>query len=1071
MKILGTKTFRAVVAAIGLGFCCVSLSAQRNTASIVGTVADPAGGIVASASVQLVSDETAQAYKTVSDGAGRFVLLEIPPGVYTLKVSEQGFKQYMQRNIVLNVGDRPALPVALEVGAISESVSVEAENAVIEPTQASIGAFIDNVNTHQLPLNGRQFLQLTLVLPGVSTAAGGQTTARGGGPRNIGVQGGGNRATNNTFVIDGVDSFGFRFKNTSLQPSVASVAEFKVLESPYDPQYGVVSGLTVNVITKSGTNEIHGEVFEFFRNDALDARNYFDDKKPPYHQNQYGGTAGFPIIKNKTFFFGSYEGLRVNQGLSSTSIVPTAQEAAGDFSQSLTPVIDPTTGEPFPGNGISSDRISPIASHFLTFFPAPNANGQGYNYLNAAPDTIKEYQVMSRIDHTLSSKWRVFGRYSIDDVNRFDPGSIPQFGTYGLMTVQDIALGATYLIGPNTIFDLHIGYNRENAVNRSQQVGKQTVASFGIKGLSLSNDPSIDGVPNVGILGCCGVGDTTYSPEGRVENSEQIIPNFLHTIGRHTLRVGATIWPVQLNRVSVSGTQRGAFSFTNLYTQAATGLPDFELGLVQQATLDTGRGHEDARTILQSDYVGDDFRVSPRLTLNAGLRYELAPAFVDKGNRLSTFIPEGAGRIVIANDPSNGFSGRKNRALYSAPLTRFLPRLEFAYDLGGKGKTVLRGGYGMFGNIAIFNSQFLSALNPPFVVTRTYQADPSANVNLPFADPFSINPLAGGLPGGLEVTSTFEQAYMQQWSLGVQRALASSLGLDIEYVANKGTHLDGLRYINQGALNGATNVAYYRPFQNFGTFLAADSFAYSNYNSLQVKLTRRFENGLTFIAGYTYSHSLDNSSGEGGGSGGQFITMDTTRPSVDYGSSDFDVRHRFTLSGVWDLPIGKGKALLGDHAGVLTALVSDWRVSWLWQAQTGFPFTIGQSGNQSGTFGGGERAQLLCPSSQAQGQRQRTSWFDKSCFGLSPLGTFGNSGRNMMRYAGQDNVDFSLVRSFPFAEKRYVEFRGELFNALNHTQFGLTGGVGTNVSAPASFGVYTAAQPSRVAQLALRIDY
>jgi hypothetical protein len=1045
--------------------------AQRNTASVFGTVVDPKGNVVSHANVELVGNETAQKFETVSDEGGRFTLLQIPPGRYSLNVSQSGFKQYSQRDLVLNVEDRPELNVNLELGATAESITVEADNPVIDPTQANVGALIDSVNTHELPLDGRQFLDLALVLPGVSTAAGGQTEARGGGPRNVGVQGAGNRATNNTFVIDGVDSFGFRFKNTSLRPSVASIDQFKVLESPYDPEYGVVSGLVVNIITKSGTNELHGEAFEFFRNDALNARNYFAATKPSYEQNQFGGTTGFPIRKDKTFFFGSYERLNLSAGASTTSIVPTAKEASGDFSNSSTAVIDPTTGLQFPGNVIPPNRISSIASQFLKFFPAPNASGQGYNYLNSMQQTTTEYQEVGRIDHAVSPKWRTFGRYSIDSTNLYQPGNLPLFGLNNDMAVQNVALGMTYTLSPNTILDMHIGYNRENALNISQQVGKQTVASFGITGLNLSDDPSVDGIPSAAIQGYTPVGDSGYSPEGRRENSEQFIPNFLHTAGRHTLRLGATIWPLQLNNVSVSGTQRGQFIATNLYTSAATGLPDFELGDLEQAVLDTGRGREDARSVLMSVYVGDDLRFSPRLTINAGLRYELSPAFVDKGNRISTFVPQGSGVIVVAGSPLNGFSGRANRALYDTPYLRFLPRLGFAYDLGGKGKTVLRGGYGMFGNIAIFNSQFLGALNPPFVVTRDYVADPSIGVDVQLSDPFAVNPLAGGLPGGLEFTSTFKQAYVQQWSLGIQRELTSSLGLDVEYVGNKGTHLDGLRTINQGGLNGTNNVAYYRPFQNFGGFLAADSFANSVYHSLQVKLTRNFSHGLTFISGYTYGHSLDTSPGEGMGSGGEYELQDTTNPRGDYGNSDFDIRHRFTLSGVWSLPFGPGKTILGEQSGILSRVVRDWRVSGIWQAQTGFPFTVSQDGDRSGTGAGNERADLLCTSSKAQGARNRTNWFDTSCFAQSSLGTFGSSGRNMMRYAGQDNVDFSLMRSFPFMEKRYVELRGELYNALNHTQFGTTGGVGADASAPGSFGIYTSAQPPRIAQVALRLVY
>jgi len=1043
--------------------------AQRNAASIFGTVTDASAAAIPRVSVRVTNENTGVISTATTNEVGNFTMLDLAPGSYTLTATAQGFKQWVQQHIVLNVDQRPQINVTLQVGDTSESVTVQAEIPLVDSTHANIGGVVDNVNTEELPLNGRQFLQLSLLLPGVSPNAGGQPTARGGGPRNVGVQLGGNRPTNNTYIIDGTDSFGFRFKNTSLRPSVASIQEFKVLNSPYDPQYGVVSGVTVNVVTKSGSNQLHGELFEFFRNDRLDARNFFDVNKPPYRQNQYGGSIGGPIRKDKTFFFGVYEGFKSRRGLTAGAQVPTPAQLSGDFSSDPNPIIDPLTNTPFPGNIIPSNRISEVAKRFIPFYPAPNSGRIAPNFINSASDRIDEYQYMARLDHSFSDKWKAFARYTISNVDRLTPSGIPRFGTINLMTVQNAVAGSTLVLGPASTLDIRVGFNREDALNGSEQVGKQKSASFGITGLAVT--PQIDGVPNIAIQGFSSVGDAGFSPEGRVENSEQFSVNFTRIVGRHTLRAGTTVWPTQLNRVFVSGNQRGAFSFTNIYARGTTGLPEFLLGLPQQAVRDLGIAREDARATLFNFYGADDFRVSPRLTISLGLRYELRQSFIDKGNHLSVFQPQGEGRFLISGEPANGLTGRANRALYPTPKKNFAPRIGIAYNLTADGKTVLRTGYGIFYNLAIFNSQFLAAINAPFVVSQTFQADPARGVVLHIENPFLADPRAGGLPGGLSITPWFRQGYMQQWSFGLQRQLAENLAFEVTYMANKGTSLDGLRILNQGALPGATNAAYIRQFPNFGTFTTADSFGDSIYHSMQTKLNRRFSTGATFTASYNYGHSIDNSSGEGGGSGGQFIIMNDRNARLDRGPSDFDVRHRFTLSGIYDLPFGHGRRFLNSWPGFVGKLLEGWQLSGIWQMQTGFPFNVVQSGNRTGTFGGAERANRLCDGSLARGERTRERWFDTSCFAPSPLGKFGNGGRGIMRYSGQNNLDFSIMKQTHIDETRYVEFRAEFFNLPNRASFGLTGGAGNNVSNPSTFGVYTSAQDPRIIQFGLKLIY
>ncbi|MDQ2945117.1 MAG: hypothetical protein M3Y27_04115 [Acidobacteriota bacterium] len=441
---------------------------------------------------------------------------------------------------------------------------------------------------------------------------------------------------------------------------------------------------------------------------------------------------------------------------------------------------------------------------------------EGYAVTNSvapASGRVNNDQFVFRGDHTFSDQWKLFARYSYSNVDTFTPSAIPGFAGTASMGVQDAALGSTYIFGPKTFFDVRLGYNRENAINSSQQIGIGNIAQFGIPGVAVT--PLIDGIPSVSVTGFSGIGDLTNAPEGRVENSEQIQANFSHIVGRHTLKVGGNIWLVQLNRIILSAYDRGVYSFTNAYTGASTGLPDFLLGMMLSSNRQEGFIREDAVTTMYNFYGGDDFRINRRLTISLGLRYELRPAYVDKHNHIATWLPQNGGRFVVAGDPNNGFTGRA----------------------------------------------------------------------------------------------------------------------EVTYLGNKGTSLDGVRRLNQGALPSGVNPAYYRPDPNFGLFTVMDSFGDSNYESLQSKLTRRFPQGMTSIAGYTYGHAIDNANGEGGGSGSSLFAQDTNNLRAERGNSDYDVRHRFTLAAVYELPFGPDKRFQSDAKGIVGKMIGGWEATAIYQAR------------------------------------------------------------------------------------------------------------------------------------------
>src|SRR5262245_12718986 len=469
--------------------------AQRNAASIFGAVTDPTGAAVAAAAIRVTNQDTGVSVEVTSDQLGNFLVPDLAPGTYSLTASAPGFKQFVQTKLVLNVDQRPQIRIPLQIGDTRESITVQAEAALLESTHANIGGVIETVNAEQLPLNGRQFLPLALLLPGVAPANGGQTVGRNGGPRNTGVNMGGNRPTNNTYLIDGVDSFGFQWKNTSIRPSIASIQEFKVLNSPYDPQYGVVSGVTVNVITKGGTNQLHGELFEFLRNDKLDSRNFFDIRKPAYRHNQYGGAIGGPIRKDRTFFFGAYEGFKSRRGASAGAVVPTPAQLAGNFSTDARVLNDPASNAPFPGNIIPQARFSEVSKRFLKYYPAPNTAVTAPNFINSLPDVLDEYQYVAKLDHSFSNSFKLFGRYTISNADRNTPGTLPAFGFVNKMFVQNAAVGASYIFGPKTFMDVRLGFNREDVFGSSEQVGRVKSSSFGIANLDVPT--VVDGVPDI----------------------------------------------------------------------------------------------------------------------------------------------------------------------------------------------------------------------------------------------------------------------------------------------------------------------------------------------------------------------------------------------------------------------------------------------------------------------------------------------------------------------------------------------------------------------------------------------
>ena len=812
---------------------------QRITGSILGTVTDPSGAVMPRVNVTVTNVETSLKQTTETNERGYFEIPYLPLGEYTVIAELSGFKTAEIRAVVLRVETQRRVDIKMEVGEVTQRVEVEAASPLLNTEDSTIGSVVEHSSIVGLPLNERRFNLLATLAPGTSTTMG--TGGHAGGawanPMSTPFHAGGRNA-NNAFLIDGIETRGFQAGNVSVLPSVDAVREFKMIQSTYSAEYGVLGNAQINLTTQSGTNDFSGVLFEFIRNDVLDARNFFDVANPPaFRRNQFGGTIRGPIVKNRTFFSANYEGLRRRRGASATGTVPTTRMKNGDFSEWLdlptpVPIIDPTTGQPFPGNIIPQTRIHSVAKKVLPYYPNPNLPGLARNYI--ASDSLRqdEDSITTRVDHEFSQKDRLFVRYTMNTVDRLDPiggGTIiPGFGEKVDYRSQNIALNQTHVFNPMLLNELRYGYNREKNVATSPSFKEGTTASFGIPGAN--PPPEIDGVPLFQVLGLPSVGDRLYAPVQRFENVHQITDNLTIIRGSHTFKTGGDIRRIGINNDRSENRHRGYYIFQNVYAKGQSGLPELLLGIPTQSERALGETRADARSTFFSFYFNDDWKVTPHLTLNLGIRYEYRQPWIDERDTMATFttgakVPGSvfpAGKLVSANTPEAeqaGFTGRAKRALYFPDKNNWGPRFGFAWRPLGDNKTTVRGGYGIFYNLAIYNNQFLLSFVPPHFVQERYFAD-VITPTLSMDNPFPASSISTAPQRGLGMANNFVDGYIQQWSFSVQRQITNDFALDVAYAGNKGTHLDALRWLN-AALPGTGDIQARRPFPLWGTFLIA----------------------------------------------------------------------------------------------------------------------------------------------------------------------------------------------------------------------------------------------------------
>ncbi|HYO81037.1 MAG TPA: TonB-dependent receptor [Bryobacteraceae bacterium] len=1096
------------------------LQAQFETATLTGVVLDPAGGLVPNATVKVSNVATNVEATALSDADGRYTFGALRPGSYQLTATAPGFKQYSSSGLVLQVAQSARVDVQLSVGAVSERVEVTAVTPVLETETAARGAVIDQTKIVGLPLNGRDYNQLALLSPGVLPPTPRLQSVGFRGAFNVN----GNRAFNNAFQLDGVDntsySNSFRGLNVQVvQPSVEALQEFKIQTNAYSAEYGRSSGALINAVTRSGSNNLHGSLYEFHRNDDLDAANFFANRnglqKPFRLRNQFGAAAGGRIVKDRTFFFADYEGLRDRAGVVRLSSVPNPIWRQGIFATPIHNPLNPgDTGQDFripampgcnDGNGncwrIPENLIDPVGRRIMAVAPDPNtvSSTLDNNYVSVPVTRNNTNQFDVRLDQTLTEHVTVFGRYSFVDTALVQPAPRPglaegstndTFGTADLRS-QGIAAGLTWVLTPTLLSETRFGHARGDYYQLPPNFGSGCPEQLvGLRGAP-ADESICGGLPVINFPGGTlrRLGRTTSVPQFQTPRSNNFRESLSMNKGAHSVRFGGEVLLVETGIRDVSSLL-GNFDFSGRFTGVnarwENAIADLLLGFPSRYQQDSNTTF-DIYQRMYFGYLQDDWKITRNLSLNVGIRYEFATPARERNLQWANFDPA-LGAYAQATEGS-----LRDQALVEPDRNNWAPR--FGFSWAPLSKTVVRGGYGIFYNHSNrMGREGLLGFNPPFIVLRDLNIAGSNTLKATDA-PFRLQ---DGIPAGLVDINRVDLAtvarraqdpyqrtsYVQQYNFGIQHEIAPALVLDVAYVGNRGLKLPAFRNLNpfgysfnaQGA--PVVGVRALNPVGLRGDIQYLENIGISNYNSLQARLERRFTQGLTFLASYTWGRALtdavDHLSTSGVGNGvdvGAFREpQNPANRRAEYGPAEFDVTHRFVASGVWQVPFGR------NWARTARLLFAEWEFSPIFTAQTGLALTANQP--QIVNIGGERRSRpnRLADGNLPSDQRTVDRWFDTSAFvptsatpgavGFVPNTVFGNSGVGILRGPGYVNLDFNLAKNFPITERFTAQLRGEFFNALNHTNFGVPG-----VTTGAGFGQIVSAYDARIVQFALKLRF
>ena len=1083
--------------------CCFALlirlaataGAQEVTGTIQGTVTDQTNAVVPGVTVTARNVDTGRTQEAISTATGQYAIPLLQSGMYEVTFALSGFQSVTRRGIELHVNDRLEINGRLGVTGVSETVEVRAESPVVQTQTSEISTLINNTQVLQMPLNGRNIVQLVAMQPGVSSTLGSQIFVGLGNLTNVFVNG--NRASQNNWMIDGADNNDVG-SNLALinYVNVDAVGEVKILRSNYSAEFGRSGGGQVNVVTKSGTNRFSGSAFEFLRDDRFDAINFFstldfdgDGKRDPapldYHN--FGGTIGGPIVRNKLFFFWGQEFRRIEQvrggGITRTR-VPSLLQRAGNFSESSTPIIDPTTGVAFEGNRIPDERIDPLAKALLSRFPAPNSDAStgNLNFSAATPQVRDFREELVRVDYQLGRNHLVYGRFIHDSIPSEEPfGEV--FGTNnaafpGIANTKTNNPGRSFVGTWNWI--LAGNMTNEASYNYSRGAIISEITGQAQRDVDISK--VFTGNPGDEVLPGINFGTTTYGgwnffgPYDNTYGSHRIKDTLSLNRGNHSMKTGLLLsWEFK-NENAASGTN-GAFVFPGTSSSAfqSTGdaFADFLLGRASSYTETNIDIASHLRFQMYEAFAQDDWRVRPNLTLNLGVRWSAIVQPYDTQDILTnfdpgTFDPARAYQIDASNnrvpgtgDPLNGIVVAGQNSPYGRRVTdtdwwNFGPRAGFAWDVTGDGRTAVRGGYGLYYDRTLVGIALQNAfVNPPFASTAAFN---SSGTSVPTLQ----NPRGGAqrnneviVPALIAMSPDFTIPRTHQWSLGVQRELPFRFNADVAYVGSAGRHLLRAYDINQTPPGTVAPTNAARPYRGWGNITMRATDASSIYNSLQVAVRRRFSQGLQLNINYTLSRAESDSSNDR-----TDLAQDITNLAAERALTNYDRTHIFGANYVWELPF------FNDRSNKLMYnALGGWQISGSTQLASGVPLTITTTSTASNSFGSVTRRPNL--TGEPEGARTANEWFNTGAFANPAANTFGNSPRSVVRGPRRHATDLGLFKNFAVSDRVGLQYRLEAFNVFNETNFTTVGTVLGNTT----FGRVTAAGDPRMIQMGFKVTF
>jgi len=1050
--------------------------AQMNVAEVGGVVTDPAGDSIPGAVVTATNTATGLKVRAETGQAGEYRVSPLVPGVWDIRAAAPGFKQAIRQSVLLHAGDQIEVKFSMVLGERTETLIVEAFPGMLQTESAQTKDVIENQQVSDLPVKDREFLELALLGSGVVNPPGG---TRGDSLQQTGklINILGQRAGHNLFLVDGVSVTDEYFNNVVLNPPPDAIREFNIAKTNYDAEFGGKSGGVINVITQAGTNIFHGTLYEFFRNSVFDARNFFaaPNQATPFQENQFGGAVGGPIAKNKTFFFLNYDGQRIRNSVAQQFSVPTAAQRDGVFT---TAIVNPAGGAAFPNNTIDVP-LDPAAVAMLAKVPLPNLPGTANNLLAVAKQTNDNNQYNGRIDHQLSSRDSAYARVSALNANEFDPfGSsvlnealLPGFGRNLTTHSANASVGETHVLSANVQNEFRFGFLRVSGGQGDPNAGTPFASRYGLQGTT--TNPSDIGYPQVSLSNAFTTMGSATGFNGRTDRNFEIYDNVSIQRGAHAIKFGGYFFHLNFNP-SYPNDARGIYTYSGAYSGNA--LADFLLGYPSQAQVGIGEGTENAHTSWAHLYVEDGWKVTQRLKLEAGIRYEFnqnlyaranqtsnidisapgGPAFVVAGNPAS-LAPTAAALAALSPIPVvSASSVGWNNSLLTPKSLRLSPRFGLAWQVPHAGNTVFRAGFGVYTNQAAYSVLQNLAENAPFFLVKTV-ANPAKPL---YTTEDILNFSPTGTIGANSVNHNFAIEYNEVWNAAIQKQLGGSTSLEISYVGSRTVHADSSTAVNVPQTFGGP-----RPFPELAAYSTIRWDGWATFHGMTLKATRRFNHGLSFDSTWTWSKSMDDASDTGITNAEYNLPEDPYAMNLEKALSGFDHRRRLTANAVYDLPFGKRKS------GWLDAAIGGWRVAEIFTAQSGAPFTVnlssaaGQNVSPTGLVNGNNLERPNLVGNPGSGPETPAEWFNTAAFALPAQGMFGTAGRNVTIGPGLIDLDLSLQKEATLHERLKLQFRVDAYNSMNRPNFNLPG----RLLGAANFGVISSAADPRELQWALKL--